>query len=338
MAPRLPSGTKRLYAHDTLSHSLTAPKLDAHRRELLAYSYRMLGSLADAEDAVQDALERALQGLSELQHEAALRSWLYRITTNVCLGELKQASRRALPLELVEASPPEPNLEARLPDGAWLDPCPEALRTACAPTAEAVFSARESVTLAFVAALQHLSPTQRAVVLLRDVLGFSAQEAADVLERSADSINSALLRGRAVLNEKRKRQPSIEHLGDRERQLLSSYLDAWRAGSAPDIASLLAEDVTMSMPPYALWLNGRDDVVRFLPFVFEMIGEAHFEPLEVSGGPGLACYSRSGSDGTFEPFGLQALSLAASQVTAIHAFLIPELFPAFNLKTPDAFD
>ncbi len=319
-----------------MSTSITVATVGAHRRELQAYAYRMLGSLADAEDAVQDVLEHALHGLPQLEHPEALRSWLYRITTNICLSELQRSRRRALPLELVEAGPPEPNLEAMLAEGSWVDPCPEALRVAGPQTAEAMVSARESVTLAFMAALQHLSPTQRAVLLLRDVVGFSAQEAADILDRSNDAINSALLRGRATLSG--KRTPSVEQLGERERQLFASYLSAWRSRDTPAIASLLAEDVTMSMPPYALWLKGRRDVTQFLPFVFQMIGAAHFEPLEVSGGPGLSCWSRTSQAEGFRPFGLQAISLSPAGIVAIDAFLIPELFLRFGLETPTGVD
>ena len=321
-----------------MSTSITEETLGAHSRELQAYAYRMLGSLADAEDAVQDVLEHALHGLPQLEHPEALRSWLYRITTNICLSELQRSRRRALPLELVEASAPEPNLEAMLAEGSWVDPCPEALRGAGPQTADAMVSAHESVTLAFMAALQHLSPTQRAVLLLRDVLGFAAQEAADILDRSNDAINSALLRGRATLSEKRKPTSRVEQLGERERQLLASYLSAWRSGNTSAIASLLVEDVTMSMPPYALWLKGRRDVTQFLPFVFQMIGAAHFEPLEVSGGPGLSCWSRTSQAEGFRPFGLQAISLSPAGIVAIDAFLIPDLFPRFGLKTPTEVD
>ncbi len=295
----------------------------------MAYAYRMLGSLADAEDAVQDALERALLGLSELSQQEAMRSWLYRITTNVCLDELGRARRRSLPIDAVPSGLPDLSLDARLPEGSWLDPCPESLRLATGETAEAAISSRESVSLAFTAALQHLTPVQRAVLVLRDVMGFSAEETAQILGRSPAAIHSALLRARAVTEQKRTRRPAALDAG--RRQLLSSYLSAWRAGNADAIVSLLAEDVALAMPPYQLWVRGRRDAARFLPLVLDLIGEAHFEPLEVSGRPGMACWNRSPA-GDWQPFAVQAVTLGDLSIAEVHAFMIPELFPAFGLK------
>ncbi|HEY0469101.1 MAG TPA: RNA polymerase subunit sigma-70 [Polyangiaceae bacterium] len=309
--------------------------LEAHRRELVAYAYRMLGSLADAEDAVQDALERALRGLPELSQQEALRSWLYRITTNVCLDELGRAGRRLLATEAVPSGPPELNFDARLPEGSWLDPCPESLRMALGESAESSISSRESVSLAFTAALQHLTPVQRAVLVLRDVMGFSADEAARILARSPAAIHSALLRARAEIEHKRTHRPAA--LDAQMRQLLSSYLQAWRAGNAAAIVSLLAEDVALTMPPYQLWVRGRGDAARLLPLVLDLIGEAHFEALEVSGGPGIACWNRSHT-GAWQGFAVQALSFREQGIAELHAFLVPALFPAFGLNpSPAAF-
>src|SRR5881227_3403788 len=228
-------------------------ELEQHRRELTAYCYRMLGSPFEAEDAVQDTLLRAWRSIDRFEGRAALRSWLYRIATNVCLDMLNGRERRARPMDLGPAREPiEANLNT-LPEVTWLQPVPDAM---VADPAEVAVE-RETIKLAFVAALQHLPPRQRAALILCEVLRWKASEAAELLDTSVASINSALQRARATLD---SANVHASEPGEVDRDLLARYVDAFQRYDIDALTSLIREDATQSMPPYDLWLRGREDI------------------------------------------------------------------------------
>jgi RNA polymerase sigma-70 factor (TIGR02960 family) len=230
-----------------------------HRRELHAHCYRMLGSVADADDALQEALLGAWRGFASFEGRSSLRSWLYRIATNACFQLLAARPRRQLPFEYQAATAPESPLASFVEGPLWLEPYPE--------DPEASFELRESVELAFVAALQHLPATQRAALILREVVGLSALEVAELLETSAPSIESALQRARKAVEERvpaQTQQATLRDLGDAaQRELVTRYVDAWRSANATALLSLFTEDVKFSMPPIPNWFDGREHVVRF---------------------------------------------------------------------------
>src|SRR5881396_653962 len=244
----------------TVKPGATEQELEQYRAELTAYCYRMLGSPFEAEDAVQETLLRAWRGLDRFEGRAALRSWLYRIATNVCFDMLNARERRARPMDLGPAREPvESNLNA-LPEVTWIEPVPATALAAESDPAE-VAVAHETIRLAFVAALQHLPPRQRAVLILCEVLRWKASEVAELLETSVASVNSALQRARATLAD---RQISADEpapaMDEAEQELLQRYVAAFEAYDIEALTSLLHEDATQSMPPYDLWLQGRDDI------------------------------------------------------------------------------
>jgi RNA polymerase sigma-70 factor, ECF subfamily len=314
-------------------------ELDERRGELTGYCYRMLGSSFDAEDAVQETMVRAWRAHDRFEGRSALRSWLYRIATNVCLDMLAGRKRRARPVDLTSDpwQPVESSLAARQPEATWLEPALDAkvLPTAGDPADVAV--ARDSVRLAFVAALQYLPPRQRAVLILRDVLRWRADEVAELLETSVASVNSALQRARASLAARGvSDSPSADPLDDEHRGLLSRYVDAFERYDMEALVTLLHEDATQSMPPYEMWLQGRDDVVQW------MLGPGHgcrgsrVIPLQLNGSPGFAQYRPSGPGGRHEPWGLHVLAVSDGCVTGITTFLDTRLFALFGLpEHPD---
>src|SRR6266566_3400755 len=237
-------------------------QLEQHRRELTAYCYRMLGSPFEAEDAVQETLLRAWRSLDRFEGRAALRSWLYRIATNVCFDMLNARERRARPMDLGPAREPvESNLNA-LPEVTWIEPVPASALAAESDPAE-VAVAHETIRLAFVAALQHLPPRQRAVLILCEVLRWKASEVAELLETSVASVNSALQRARATLDSAEVGTDTTARLDDDARELLARYVEAFEAYDIDALTALIHEDATQSMPPYDLWLKGRDDIFEW---------------------------------------------------------------------------
>jgi len=223
-----------------------------HRRELHAHCYRMLGSVHDAEDALQDALLRAWKSLDRFEGRSTTRSWLYRIATNACLDALARRPKRVLPIDYDDAP---------LGETLWLEPCPDALVEG--------YEQRESIELAFIAALQHLPPNQRAVLILREVLGFSAKEVAEMLDTTPASVNSAMQRARVSVDERlpeRSQQATLATLGDDEiKALVERYMDAWDRGDVDAVVEMLAEEATFSMPPNFEWFRGREPIREFLP-------------------------------------------------------------------------
>ncbi|MEU2956765.1 sigma-70 family RNA polymerase sigma factor, partial [Streptomyces xanthochromogenes] len=266
-------------------------RLEEHRRELTGYCYRMLGSAFEAEDAVQDTLVRAWRSIDKFEGRSSLRSWLYRIATNVCLDMLTAGNKRARPMDLTAATPvANAQLNSR-PEVTWLEPVPDGrvLPTVEDPAEAAL--ARESVRLAFVAALQHLPPKQRAVLILREVLAWKAAEVAELLDTSVASVNSALQRARSTLAESEpKESDAADPLDEEQQKLLARYVAAFEGYDMTALTALLHEDATLSMPPYDLWLRGHDDIVGWMLGVGEVCRGSRLLPTVANGTPAFAHY------------------------------------------------
>ncbi|WP_411129499.1 sigma-70 family RNA polymerase sigma factor [Streptomyces sp. x-19] len=306
-----------------------ADRLEAHRTELTGYCYRMLGSAFEAEDAVQETMVRAWRGHHRFEGRASLRSWLYRIATNVCLDLLKSSSRRARPMDLTSPASLDTPVGTGLPETTWIGPVPDERVLARAGDPADTALARESVRLAFVSALQRLAPRQRAVLILREVLSWSASEVAELLDSSVASVNSALQRARATLaaTGDDPAGPPARPLDAAQQDLLKRYVDAFERFDMAALTAVLHEDCTLSMPPYALWLRGRADVVGWMLGPGCGCRGSHLVPLSANGTPAFAQYR---ADGT--PWALQVVELADGRITALNSFLDTErLFPLFGL-------
>jgi RNA polymerase sigma-70 factor (ECF subfamily) len=318
-------------------------RLEAHRTELTGYCYRMLGSPFEAEDAVQETMVRAWRGADGFEGRSSLRSWLYRIATNVCLDSLSAGRRRARPMDLSPASGADAVLPEPSPDADWVEPVPDARVLPSGGDPADVVVARESVRLAFVAALQHLPPKQRAVLILREVLAWRAAETAELLGTTVASVNSALQRARATLaaagqdGAADRTRPAQAAAGlDEERQaLLDQYVDAFQRYDLDRLTNLLHEDATLSMPPYPLWLRGPEEIRGWLEGTGIGCKGSRLTPVAVSGGAGFAQHRRA-PDGSYRAWALQAVEVEdtgeGGRVTGITSFLDTErLFPYFGL-------
>jgi RNA polymerase sigma-70 factor (ECF subfamily) len=308
-------------------------ELERHRRELTGYCYRMLGSPFDAEDAVQETMLRAWRSLDRFDEgRASLRTWLYQIATNSCLDMLKGARRRARAMDLGPASDPGPDIGVRLPDQAWVQPMPDSwiLPTDADPAELAV--ARETVSLAFVAALQHLPPRQRAVLILREVLCLRAAEVAALLGASTASVNSALQRARATLRNARPfaYQP-YRPLDDEQQALLARYVEAFERYDVEALVSLLHEQATMSMPPYKWWLHGRTDI-RYA--MIASAGSCQGSRLVSTVANGLPAFGHYLADdgGGHRAFALVVVETFEGRIAGLTSYLDePQLFSLFDL-------
>jgi RNA polymerase sigma-70 factor, ECF subfamily len=308
-------------------------RLEEYRRELTGYCYRMLGSAFDAEDAVQETMVRAWRGFDRFEGRAALRSWLYRIATNVCLDMLSGKERRARPMDLGPAQEPiESNLNT-LPEVTWLEPIPDGVLVADGDPAE-VAVARETIRLAFVAALQHLPPRQRAVLILCEVLRWKASEVAELLETSVASVNSALQRARATLEASDlSAADTPTELDEENRALLARYVAAFEAYDIDALTSLIHEDAIQSMPPFDMWLNGRDDIFTwwFGPGI-GCRGSRVIPTVTANGSPAFGQYKPSETGKGYDPWALQVLELKDGRIAEFTFFLATEtLFPLFGL-------
>jgi RNA polymerase sigma-70 factor, ECF subfamily len=313
----------------TAAGSIPAEGLEQYRRELTGYCYRMLGSIYEAEDAVQDTMLRAWRALATFEDRAGLRPWLYRIATNVCLDMLKGRSRRALPIDVAPVASGELRRGDARPEAAWIQPAPDSmiLPPDGDPAERAV--ARESLRLAFIAALQHLAPRQRAVLILRDVLRWRAAEVATLLETSADAINSTLRRARAALAAvDRNSAPSQPSTADR--QLLAAYIDAFERHDVDALVGLLRDDAILEMPPFELWMQGPDDIRRWLLAV-DAFGQERLTPVDANGSPAVAVYRPQMPGGQPTAFSIQVLDIVDGGIRAIHVFLDAALFKLFGL-------
>ena len=308
-------------------------RFEQHRVELTGYCYRMLGSAFEAEDAVQDTFVRAWRAFDRFEGRAALRSWLYRIATNVCLNMLGASQRRARPMDLTPAQSADTPLPAPLPEVAWLEPMPDSrvVPTGGDPAEMAV--ARETVRLAFVAALQHLPPRQRAVLILREVLRWKADEVAELLDTTVASVNSALQRARATLASAGGNPPP-RPLDDDQRDLLARYVDAFERYDIDAFVRLLHEDATQHMPPFEMWLRGRDDIAAWMLGPGQGCRGSRVMATEANGSPAVAQW-RPDPDGGFVPWALHVLEVEGGRVAHISSFLHLdiELFRALGLPT-----
>jgi RNA polymerase sigma-70 factor (ECF subfamily) len=308
-------------------------QLEQHRRELTGYCYRMLGSPFEAEDAVQDTLVRAWRSYDRFEGRSALRSWLYRIATNVCLDMIAGRERRARPMDLGPAREPVVASLNALPEVTWIEPVPDGLVVPDGDPAE-VTAARETVRLAFVAALQHLPPRQRAALILCEVLRWKASEAAELLETSVASVNSALQRARATLEASdltaTTTSPSVERA---DAELLARYVDAFERYDLDALTSLIHEDATQSMPPYDLWLRGRDDIFTwwFGPGI-GCSGSRVIPTVAANGAPAFGQYKPSESGDGYEPWALQVVEIEDGRIAELTFFLdTARVFPLFGL-------
>ena len=307
-----------------------------HRSELIAHCYRMLASPFEAEDAVQETLIRAWRGYERFEGRSALRSWLYSIATNVCLDMLSGRERRARPMDLAGAQSPDAANLNTLGETTWIQPIPSGLVELDGDPAE-VAVARETVRLAFVAALQHLPPRQRAVLILREVLRWRASEVAELLETSVASVNSALQRARATLAERdlsaTDGELSATPAGEADRALLARYVEAFESYDMDALSSLIREDAIQSMPPYDMWLSGRADI--FAWWVGPGAGCRGSRVLEApsaNGSPTFGQYKPNAAGDGYEPWALQVLELSAGQIVEFTFFLdTAPLFPLFGL-------
>ncbi len=308
-------------------------QLERHRAELTSYAYRMLGSTFEAEDAVQETFLRAWRSFEGFEGRAALRSWLYRITTNVCLDMLGGSQRRARPMDLGPAGAADiAFLGEPLAEVTWIEPMPDARVTPSNSDPAEIAELRDSIRLAFVSALQHLPPKQRAVLILREVLRWKASEVAELLETTEVSVNSALQRARAALSEADVSTDTPAQPMDEEQQaLLARYVDAFERYDMESLTALLHEDASWSMPPYKLWLIGHEDIVTWCLGPGIGCDGSRLIPTSANGAPAFGQYKPS-PDGGFEPWSLQVLEISDGVITGICFFLdTAKFFPLFGL-------
>lgn len=308
-------------------------RLELHRVELTGFCYRMLGSAFEAEDAVQETLVRAWRSFDRFEGRAALRSWLYRIATNVCLDMLRSRRRRALPMDLgpalTGASAPGPTQS----EETWIEPIPDdRVLPAGDDPAELVVS-RETIRLAFIAALQHLPPRQRAVLILREVLNWKATEVAELLGGTVASVNSALQRARSTLaaSDVSDSNP-VEPLDEDHGELLARYVDAFQRYDMGSLTALIHEDATQSMPPYEMWLQSRIDILQWWLGPGAACRGSRLIPTVANGSPAFGQYKPSGPGGSYEPWALQVLELSGGRIVGFTFFLdTARMFPLFGL-------
>jgi RNA polymerase sigma-70 factor (ECF subfamily) len=314
------------------------PRLLEHRRELTGYCYRMLGSPFDAEDAVQETMVRAWRGLADFEGRSALRSWLYRIATNVCLDQLSGRKRRALPMDLSGSpwQPVESSLAARRPGTAWVEPVldRQVVPDDGDPAERAV--AKESIRLAFVAALQHLPPRQRAVLILREVLRWKADEVADLLDSTVASVNSALQRARATLAGVGG-NPAPRPLDADDRELLARYVDAFERYDIDAFVRLLRDDATQHMPPFEMWLRGAEDIGAWMLGPGAACRDSVLIPVSANGTPAFAQYKPSDGVGRV-PWALHVLEVEDGRIAHISSFLDLDHRLFVQLGLPAALD
>jgi len=317
-----------------LAHTVAdAAELELHRRELTGHCYRMLGSLFEAEDAVQETMLRAWRGAENFEGRSSLRTWMYRVATNVCLDMLRGRKRRALPMGLVPSTrADDPVLGPVLPQNHWVLPVPDGRVLADTADPAELAATRESIHLAFVATLMYLPPRQRAVLLLREVLALSAAEVAELLGTTTASVTSALQRARAALAARDTGVPMRSRPDDSvRRELLAQYVDAFERYDVARLTALLRNDAVQQMPPYAMWLRGSDEIGRWMRGRGSECKGSRLLPTEANGCPAFAQY-RSDGEGGYRAFSLQVLEVETDghRIRALHSFLVPELFTAFG--------
>ena len=303
--------------------------VETHEAELRAHCYRMLGSVQDAEDALQDTLLGAWRGLEAFEGRSSARTWLYRIATNACLKIIERRAKRVLPMDYGPAADPHDGTAEPVAESVWVEPFPDGGLGGDLAGPDARYELRESVELAFVAALQHLPARQRAVLVMRDVLGFTGSEVAAVLETTPEAVYSALQRAhRAVDNQlpERSQQATLRSLGDgRIRRLVEGYVDAWERADVDALAAMLTEDAIMAMPPQPTWFRGRAAVAAFLRAV-PLAGrlDSRLIPLRANGQLAFGHYTRDDEENGYTPHGVHVLTLRGSEIEDVTVFRTPE--------------
>jgi RNA polymerase sigma-70 factor, ECF subfamily len=315
-----------------LADTQTFGEAERHRRELTAYCYRMLGSPFEAEDAVQETMLRAWRSLERFEGRSSLRSWLYRIATNVCLDMLSSKERRARPMDLGEARSPDGAIGEILPEATWIEPVPDGL-VAPEDDPSAVAQSRETIRLAFIAALQHLPPRQRAVLILCEVLQWRAAEVAELLETSVAAVNSALQRARSTLDDADVADVGRGKLSEHDSDLLARYVEAFESYDMDALTALVHEDATQSMPPYELWLSGRENILRWwVGPGAGCRGSRMIPALAANGSPAFGQYKPSETGAGYDPWALQVLEVADGRIVEFTFFLATAtIFPLFGL-------
>ena len=305
-------------------------EIETHRRELTGYCYRMLGSGFEAEDAVQETMVRAWRGIDGFEGRSSLRSWLYRIATNVCLNMLQTPQRRALPMDLGPSTTVERHvLGDQLVERTWVQPIADGRVLPDDGDPAELAAARESIRLAFVAALQHLPARQRAVLILREVLRWKASEVAELLDTSVASVNSALQRARATLEEVDAESTSSTVDDEHAEELLARYVDAFERYDITSLVALLHEDATFCMPPWAMWLRGPEEAGKWMLGPGIACRGSRVFTTAANGCPAYAQY-KPAADGGFDPWSLTVLETSGDRIVAVYNFIYPELFPTFG--------
>ncbi|MFD3507264.1 sigma-70 family RNA polymerase sigma factor [Nocardia sp. NPDC058666] len=307
-------------------------EFETHRRELCAYAYRMLGSSFEAEDAVQETFTRAWRSYDSFEGRASLRSWLYKIATNICLDMLDRPQSRARPMDLNGPGRPDSPLPMPQPDYVWIEPIPNALAFGADPADHA--STKDTLRLAFVAACQHLPATQRAILIMREVLRFSAGETAEALMMSPASVNSALQRARATMS---KVQPTVADSFDEtdpdQVKLVDDFVKAFEAYDMDALTTLLKADVALSMPPFDLWISGPENVAAFMLSTGSACRNSRMVPVQANGSPAFGHYKPSDEPGVWVPWSITVLELEGDTIAGLNFFLDTQrLFPLFGLE------
>ena len=318
--------------HETIDREVRLDDLEQHRRELTAYCYRMLGSAFEADDAVQETLIRAWKAADSFEGRSTVRSWLYRIATNVCLDMLRGRQRRAVAMDLGPSGSADAFHGAKRPDHAWLEPIPDDRVLPVDGDPAELAAQRETIRLAFVTALQHLPARQRAVLILREVLRWQATEVAELLDTSVASVNSALQRARATLAARSLDEQVVHPTGVDEEQeaLLARYVEAFERYDIPSLVALLHEDAVMSMPPFDFWLQGPEQFAAWFVGDGSVCRGSRLLATRANGGIAFACYHPDPAGG-HTPWSVQVLEVADGRIIGHHNFLNTELFGVFGL-------
>jgi RNA polymerase sigma-70 factor, ECF subfamily len=309
--------------------------LEIHRRELTGYCYRMLGSVFEADDAVQETMVRAWRSVDSFEGRSSVRSWMYRIATNVCLDMLRSRQRRALAMDLGPSSTADSFLGNTKPESAWVTPIPDSSVVPDAGDPAELAASRESIRLAFVTALQHLPARQRAVLILREVLRWQATEVAELLDTSVASVNSALQRARATLSSRDSDTPDADVIDPKQQELLARYVDAFERYDIESLVSLLRDDAVMSMPPYDFWLRGPQEMGQWFLGAGAACKGSRLVATKANGCFAFGSY-RVDERGGYFPWAVQVIEVSGDRIVGHHNFLDTQLFEVFGL--PDHLD
>jgi len=305
--------------------------LEQYRRELTGYCYRMLGSAFEADDAVQETMVRAWKNAGTFEGRSAVRSWVYRIATNVCLDMLRGRQRRALAMDLGPAGKADAFTWATREENAWVTPIPDSRVLPADGDPADLVEAKESIKLAFVTALQHLPARQRAVLILREVLRWQAAEVAELLDTTVASVNSALQRARATLATVDTGESQTLPVTDEQRELLARYVDAFERYDISSLVSLLRDDVVMSMPPFDFWLRGPDEMAKWFVGEGKACEGSRLVAVQANGMAAFASYKPDPATGELKPWSIQLIEISGDRIAGHHNFLDTTLFEAFGL-------